>query len=425
MKKRVCSLLLAVCMALSALLLPASAFEFKSFPDVKQDAWYYDCVGWLSALEIINGDTDGNFYPERPIKRSEFIKMIAVATELVGSATPLRKIHWSEPYWLMAVENGLLEYNNGNVVDLKASELEKYITRYEMAVIVANAMDGVMMEDSVKITSPAQAISDYSSISSGYRSFVEQAYGKGVLTGFTDGSFAGGQTLTRAQAAMAVYRLLWNNERVTPCFEYTVVKRAEPTVPSVVPANKPFATYVQENGLVNAYGKPTSAMCEMMFGSAYKSYFTSAADAAGYIVDVEVPVWRINSSGVKYSTTAWLQVHKLVAEDVKAIFTAIYNDPEKFPIQSVGGARYSDTLRHSWGCAIDINPTQNAYGYYSNGSLVCSVGNGWWPGSNPYSITANGSVVRAFKAYGWGWGGQGYRSGWYDYMHFSIMSSGG
>ena len=425
MKKRIFSLILAVSLCLSALVLPASAFEFRSFPDVKQSDWYYDCVGWLSALEIINGDTDGNFYPDRPIKRSEFIKMISVATELVGSVTPLRKIHWSESSWLMACENGLLEYNNGNIIQLSAAELEKPITRYEMAVIVANAMDGVMMEDSVSISSPEKAITDYASVPKGYRPYVEQAYGKGVITGFTDGSFGGSQTLTRAQAAMAVYRLLWNNERVKPSFDYTVIEKEEPVAPSIVPAGKPFATYIQENGLVNAYGKPTSALCEMLFGSPYKSYFTSAADAAGYIEDVVVPIWRINSSGVKYSTQATIQVHKLVAEDVRGIFNAIYNDPEQFPIQAVGGARYTDTLRHSWGCAIDINPTQNAYGYYSGSSLVCSVGDGWWPGSNPYSITANGSVVRAFKAYGWGWGGQGYRSGWYDYMHFSIMPSGG
>ena len=111
MKKRICALILAVCLSLSTLVMPAAAFEFRSFPDVDQDDWFYECVGWLSALEIINGDTDGNFYPERPIKRSEFIKMISVATELVESATPLRNIHWAEGSWLKAVENGLLEYS--------------------------------------------------------------------------------------------------------------------------------------------------------------------------------------------------------------------------------------------------------------------------------------------------------------------------
>lgn len=59
------------------------------------------------------------------------------------------------------------------------------------------------------------------------------------------------------------------------------------------------------------------------------------------------------------------------------------------------------------------------------GEFVCASGSGWWPGENPYSITATGSVVAAFARYGWGWGGQGYSSGYYDYMHFSILPSGG
>ena len=81
-------------MAFAAVITPATAaFEFKDFPDVSSDAWYYDCVGWLSALEIVNGDTDGYFYPDRPIKRSEFLKMISIATELVASPTPLRGVH--------------------------------------------------------------------------------------------------------------------------------------------------------------------------------------------------------------------------------------------------------------------------------------------------------------------------------------------
>ncbi|MGE4352912.1 MAG: S-layer homology domain-containing protein [Oscillospiraceae bacterium] len=425
MKRKICALLLVFCTAASIMSMPASAFEFKSFPDVKESDWFYECVGWLSALEIINGYPNGYFRPNDPIKRSEFIKMVAVATELQESTTPLRNIHWSEEYWLMACENGILEFNDNNVVALNASSLEQYITRYEMAVMVSNAMDGVMMEDTVEITKPSTAITDYSTISKSFRPFVEQAYGKGVLTGFTDGSFLGNQKLTRAEAAMAIYRLLWSNERVKPTFDYTIIEREDPTAPSVIPTDTPFAIWVQNNGLLNAYGKPSDALKQLLFGSTYKSYFTSATDAGDYITNVEIPIWRINSSGVKYSTTAWVQVHKLVAQDVYNIFVEIYNDPEKFPINSVGGARYSDTLRHSWGCAIDINPTQNAYGYYSNGILQCSVGNGWWPGTSSYSITSGGSVVRAFKKYGWGWGGQGYRSGWYDYMHFSIMPSGG
>ncbi|MBQ3051161.1 MAG: M15 family metallopeptidase, partial [Clostridia bacterium] len=111
-----------------------------------------------------------------------------------------------------------------------------------------------------------------------------------------------------------------------------------------------------------------------------------------------------------------------------AIFEEIYNDPEQFPIHSIGGARFSDTLRHSWGCAIDINPVENYYIHYASGSQVgtcCweNVSQYPWIDSR-YCITPNGSVVRAFAKYGWGWGGQGWSTA-ADYMHFSILASGG
>ena len=134
-----------------------------------------------------------------------------------------------------------------------------------------------------------------------------------------------------------------------------------------------------------------------------------------------------------------------VADDVKAIFQQIYDDPERFPVISTSSFRNTDTMRHSWGCAIDINAAYNpeCRANYNNNTVSFSVSSGWWPlgkeqtvfsgslnGPSPYSIAAGGSVVKAFSDYGWGWGGQGYsvrqaNTQKFDYMHFSIMASGG
>jgi hypothetical protein len=45
----------------------------------------------------------------------------------------------------------------------------------------------------------------------------------------------------------------------------------------------------------------------------------------------------------------------------------------------------------------------------------------WSPVTNIFSIPANGSVVNAFKKYGWGWGGDWKSSK--DYMHFSYFGN--
>ncbi|MEG1164893.1 MAG: hypothetical protein RSD68_00680, partial [Oscillospiraceae bacterium] len=95
---------------------------------------------------------------------------------------------------------------------------------------------------------------------------------------------------------------------------------------------------------------------QALFGNPNKTHFTSAADAKGHMTTVEVPIWRLNTkTGVKTASKTWVEVNNVLAKEVKAIFTEIYNSPERFPMNGVGGARYSDTMRHSWGAAIDIN----------------------------------------------------------------------
>ena len=115
-----------------------------------------------------------------------------------------------------------------------------------------------------------------------------------------------------------------------------------------------------------------------------------------------------------------------LAEDVKEIFTGIYNDPERFPIHDVGGYTWrgdSATGEHNCGTAIDINANEN---YQIRDGQVLA-GSCWEPGSNAYSISPDSSVVRIFAEHGWSWGGDAWAyssddsEGYHDYMHFSYM----
>ena len=388
------------------------------FSDVPSGAWYEKQVNTLSQFGVINGYSDGTFRPGDTIKRSEFIKMLSIVGELYPATNPKGQ-HWADAYWMQLFESDIIMMDilrSGKVVreplfvDTSA-ELEKNITRQEMAVLVSGVTAKAYMEPRLKINSPESAIRDYAQISDTYKDAVEQAYGKGIITGFTDTSFRGEETLTRAQAAVAVYRLLFGLDRVKAPFAEEVAQ-----VP-VTPVGESFA--IRYRNMSEAERRTA------LFGSASKTYFYSATDAAPYIVNIEIRRWKVNSSGQKESTTATLQVHRLVADEIKAVFDEVYNDPERFPIQEIGGARFTDSLRHSWGCAIDINPTQNFYCRRVGGYTTAIVGTHWSPGTDQYSMAQNGSVVRAFAKYGWGWGGQGWSGGYYDYMHFSLLSSGG
>ena len=411
--------------ALAACALAASAFALKmdtmNFPDVRRDdpstSWYYDDLALLYKFEIIDGKEDGLFHPTDTLKRSEFVKMLATYESLYSS-TPNSTNYWAEHFWHILDEAGVLENQvivNGALKDQPLfagtrEAMEQPITRYEMSLLVTNMLYNVFCENTVRLQNPGSVILDYDSLDPNFRNAVEQAYGKGILNGKNDG-FQGSDTLLRREAVAVIARLFWGSARLEVKAEFEPVVAVQPD-----PTPTDFQSFAFRYRNMSVEERRVA-----LFGSASKTHFTSAYDAGDYIVNVTVPIWYIRN-GQKLAGTANIQVHRLVAEEVRLIFEEIFNDPEQFPINSVGGARYSDALRHSWGCAIDINPNENYYLHFASGQKTGTYC--YKDSDSPYCIRPDGSVVRAFAKYGWGWGGQGWSSG-VDYMHFSILSSGG
>lgn len=142
---------------------------------------------------------------------------------------------------------------------------------------------------------------------------------------------------------------------------------------------------------------------------------STRAEAESRLVWVEVPVWRLKD-GKKVSDTERFQILDVLANDVKEIFHEIHKGKEKFPIKNLIGYSWRGSFKslHSTGRAIDLNPEENPE-VNSNGKAI--VGKSWQPGSNPYSIKADGDVVRAFTKRGWIWGAN-FRTR--DYMHFGF-----
>ena len=114
-----------------------------------------------------------------------------------------------------------------------------------------------------------------------------------------------------------------------------------------------------------------------------------------------------------------LKVHRAVVKEVEDIFNEIFSSG--FCAYEVGCFRSWEPLgggsisQHSYGLAIDINPTEN---YMIRSSGVVVAGSFYKPGSNKYSMPADGPCVQAFKKRGWDWGGNWKSSK--DYMHFSF-----
>jgi hypothetical protein len=154
--------------------------------------------------------------------------------------------------------------------------------------------------------------------------------------------------------------------------------------------------------------------------------YKNASIASKHMVTINVKAWDTAGNTKMLPIT----INKEVENKVRKIFDEIYNSSEKFPINSLGAFNYnfivapdgSKTLSgHACGLAIDINPDQNPF--VVNGKTV--TGTAWrpCPASNcsRLSIATNSSVVKAFKANGFGWGGE-WKSA-KDYMHFSCIQN--
>lgn len=189
---------------LSVSLFPLHALGKTGFGDVKETDWFYESVMTLSGAGIINGYPSGDFHPDGTINADAFIKMAVTALGYTGLVNGPE--YWASTYIDKARELGL-------VIDGEFSSYTRPICRNEMARIVIRALDEEYPDN---LPAYKSLITDYASIHPGYRDYAVKAYCKGILTGYTDGSFRGENTATRAEAATIIHRLIDPSVRKVP-----------------------------------------------------------------------------------------------------------------------------------------------------------------------------------------------------------------
>jgi hypothetical protein len=113
----------------------AAAQEQVSFRDVPATHWAYQDVTAGVQKGYINGLPDGTFAPERPVSRSEFIKMITAALNLPVEAQQEGEA-WYAPYTRAALNSGLIDAN-----EYADGDFTKEMTRMEMVRVAVKAFD--------------------------------------------------------------------------------------------------------------------------------------------------------------------------------------------------------------------------------------------------------------------------------------------
>lgn len=446
-------------------------------------------------LGIIQGVGDGRIDPSGTLSWGQFLTMFARTFAPGEYAAALSAgLAWDQAGLQAALNAGYLDSSDPLPV-LQGGSLSDPVSRQDAAILLSRALPenaGVYGWQPAN----AASFTDWNQMDPFHQAAVSALADHGVVSGRTDGSFGCADTIQRSDGAVLLMRVLSLVDQVHYGEQKMVTVRVvdQTTGQSILPDQQmnvsvgdslSYLAYQVEPGYYNydgGYGTSISTACDvytldfapmtqaeiqeaqfwekvdrgeasyddywtqdfllgyqgenprkylLLFGSQDKRRFSSKEEAEAAMTTITVPVWKL-SNGVKTPSTMSLTVHAALAQDVTEIFTEIYNDPEQFPIHALGGARYTDTLRHSWGCAIDINPVENFYCNTTTTPYTAITGTTCYKYSDsPYCITPDSSVVRAFAQYGWGWGGgdaDNNYSGWNttaDYMHFSILESGG
>jgi hypothetical protein len=164
--------------------------------------WSRQVVGKLTGLDIIAG-YEGKFWPGDPVQGDQFIKMSILA---MGHKIEQGAEHWAQPFIDAGLEEGILE--KGEILDYK-----KPLTREQMVrIAVRTALKFDEKPDNLYDPYIIGKISDYEEISDDLKQYVIDGYRLGLVQG-SAGRFNPKDTLTRAEAAAVIIRILDNRER--------------------------------------------------------------------------------------------------------------------------------------------------------------------------------------------------------------------
>ncbi len=202
MKRKVTTIILITTLLFTAAM---SAYAATNFSDVKSTHWANSYITQLVEKGGIDGYPDKTFKPNKTISAAEFVK-ITVAL-LDGEKNKPLFVHWATNY-MRAAE--VLEIVPEGMFD--KSDWDKPIPRQKMGVIMERAAENMLDEtvatDTAKLDSTKAGIKDYNSICDYCKDYIVQAVLRGLINGYSDGTFKPEQTATRAEASTMIIRLV-------------------------------------------------------------------------------------------------------------------------------------------------------------------------------------------------------------------------
>ncbi len=195
--------------------------NLKGFSDLSSVEWAREAIEDMSIgtyKGLFSGTTspDANglakFSPNSKMSRAEFLTVVtrALYSDQLAAKPAVSGAYWYTNNYDVALDNGLItetEYKFNELV------LNAPIPRQEMALILTRAC--VQKGEKTPTLVSSSKIADYYKVGEYYKKAVKTAFTKGLIAGKDDrGTFDPHATLTRAEGATVLYRLVNEDKRV-------------------------------------------------------------------------------------------------------------------------------------------------------------------------------------------------------------------
>ena len=168
------------------------------FSDIDEH-WAKDYIKGTTEKNLINGYPDGTFKPDNNVTREEFASLLVRALQLEKySDTTFEDVvdRWSTEDISTAAYYEIIKGYDENKFGP-----EDFITREQMAVMVARALD--LEENSGEVD-----LNDIQNASNWARNAIISVVNEGLIEGYPDGSFRPMNNLTRAEAVKVIYSIM-------------------------------------------------------------------------------------------------------------------------------------------------------------------------------------------------------------------------
>ena len=200
--KRLTCILLTLCMAISICCVSASAALFTDVPD---SFWASKEITWAVNKKIVNGTTSTTFSPNNKALRGQ---MTAILYRYAGEPAVSGASSFSDVKSTAYYANAASWAQKNNILISTVSGSSQFlgdtpISRAEFCAMVYNYA-GYKSVD--RKTASAAPFSDVKGLSSELLTAINWAYANGIVNGVDAKHFTPNDTLTRAQAAVMLYR---------------------------------------------------------------------------------------------------------------------------------------------------------------------------------------------------------------------------